>query len=129
MDNRLLEVKDLRINFHTEEGTVPAINEVSLHINKGETLRLVGESGSGKSVTSLFVMRLIPTPPGQIAAGKIVFQGENLVELSESEMQKIRGNKISRIFQEPMTSLNPLLTCGEQISESIQIHQGFRKSD
>jgi len=129
MDKRLLEVKDLRINFHTEEGIVPAINGVSMHINKGETLGLVGESGSGKSVTSLSVMRLIPIPPGQIVGGKILFQGENLLERSESEMQKIRGNKISMIFQEPMTSLNPLLTCGEQIAESVQLHQGVRKKE
>ena len=121
---RLLEVVDLKTYFDTDEGTVKAVDGVSFHLDRGETLAVVGESGSGKSVTSLSVMRLIPTPPGRIAGGQILFEGEDLVSKSERAMRKIRGNDISMIFQEPMTSLNPVYTVGDQIAEAIVLHQG-----
>ena len=121
---RLLDVVDLQTYFDTDEGTVKAVDGVSFHIDKGETLGVVGESGSGKSVTSLSTMRLIPQPPGRFAGGRIEFEGRDLLTLSEAEMRKIRGNEISMIFQEPMTSLNPVYTVGDQISEAIQLHQG-----
>ena len=122
--DRLLEVVDLKTYFDTDEGTVKAVDGVSFHLDRGETLAVVGESGSGKSVTSLSVMRLIPTPPGRIAGGQILFEGQDLVKKSEREMRKIRGNEISMIFQEPMTSLNPVYTVGDQIAEAIVLHQG-----
>ena len=121
---RLLEVNDLKTYFDTDEGTVRAVDGVSFHIDKGETLGVVGESGSGKSVTSLSVMRLIPSPPGRIASGEMLFEGEDLVKKSERDMRRIRGNEISMIFQEPMTSLNPVYTVGDQIAEAIVLHQG-----
>lgn len=127
MAERLLEVKDLRVHFQTEEGTIPAINGVSLSVNKGETLGIVGESGSGKTITSLSIMRLIPASQGKVVSGEILFDGEDLLKKSEQAMQKIRGNKISMIFQEPMTSLNPVMTCGDQIAESIILHQGLSR--
>ena len=122
-DKRLLDVIDLKTYFDTDEGTVKAVDGVSFHLDKGETLAVVGESGSGKSVTSLSVMRLIATPPGRIAAGQILFEGQDLVKKSERDMRKIRGNDISMIFQEPMTSLNPVYTVGDQIAEAIVLHQ------
>ncbi len=121
--NRLLEVNHLKVYFDTDEGVVKAVDDVSFHIDKGETLAVVGESGSGKSVTSLAVMRLLPTPPARFAGGEIRFEGRNLMRLSEREMRKIRGNDISMIFQEPMTSLNPVYTVGDQIAEAIVLHQ------
>ena len=121
--DRLLEVKDLKTYFDTDEGTVKAVDGVSFHIDKGETLAVVGESGSGKSVTSLSTMRLIPQPPGRFAAGEILFEGQDLLKKSEREMRRIRGNEISMIFQEPMTSLNPVYTVGDQIAEAIVLHQ------
>ena len=120
---KLLEVNNLKTYFDTDDGTVRAVDGVSFHINKGETLAVVGESGSGKSVTSLSIMRLIAQPPGRIADGEILFEGEDLVKKSESQMRKIRGNDISMIFQEPMTSLNPVYTVGDQIAEAIVLHQ------
>ncbi len=123
-NQRLLEVKGLKTYFDTDEGTVKAVDGVSFHIDKGETLGVVGESGSGKSVTSLSIMRLIPQPPGRIAEGQMLFNGEDLVKKSERAMRKIRGNDISMIFQEPMTSLNPVYTVGDQIAEAIVLHQG-----
>ena len=122
--DRLLEVNDLKTYFDTDEGTVRAVDGVSFHISRGETLAVVGESGSGKSVTSLSAMRLIPTPPGRIADGEILFEGRDLVTRPEREMRRIRGNEISMIFQEPMTSLNPVYTVGDQIAEAIVLHQG-----
>ena len=123
MSNRpLLEVQNLETQFKTQDGVVKAVNDVSFHVDRGETLGIVGESGSGKSVTSLSVMRLIPIPPGKIAAGKIMFDGENLLDLSEDEMRNVRGNRIAMIFQDPMTSLNPVLTIGRQITESLELH-------
>ena len=121
---RLLTVNNLQTYFDTDEGTVKAVDGVTFHLDKGETLAVVGESGSGKSVTSLSVMRLIATPPGRIAGGEIIFNGQNLLKKSEREMRKIRGNDISMIFQEPMTSLNPVYTVGDQIAEAIVLHQG-----
>ncbi len=120
---RLLEVNDLKTYFDTDEGTVKAVDGVSFHIDKGETLAVVGESGSGKSVTSLSTMRLIPQPPGRFAGGEIKFEGQDLLKKSEREMRRIRGNEISMIFQEPMTSLNPVYTVGDQIAEAIVLHQ------
>jgi oligopeptide/dipeptide ABC transporter ATP-binding protein len=121
--DRLLDVVDLKTYFDTDEGTVKAVDGVSFHLDKGETLGVVGESGSGKSVTSLSVMRLIATPPGRIAGGQMLFEGQDLVKKSEREMRRIRGNEISMIFQEPMTSLNPVYTVGDQIAEAIVLHQ------
>ena len=129
MAERLVEVRNLKTYFHTEDGVVPSVDGVSLHIHRGETLGVVGESGCGKSVTSLSIMRLIPIPPGQIAGGEIIFEGEDLLKKSEAAMRKIRGNEISMIFQEPMTSLNPVYTCGDQIAEAIELHQGLNRKE
>jgi oligopeptide/dipeptide ABC transporter ATP-binding protein len=117
------KVKDLSIHFDTEDGTVPAVDGISFSIGRGETLGLVGESGCGKTVTSLAIMRLIPSPPGRIAGGEILFTGENLLTKTDAEMRKIRGNQIAMIFQDPMTSLNPVFTVGDQIGEAIILHQ------
>jgi oligopeptide/dipeptide ABC transporter ATP-binding protein len=125
MSDKLVEIRNLRTHFHTEDGVVPAVDGVNFYIKRGETLGVVGESGCGKSVTSLSIMRLIPSPPGKIVEGEILFEGEDLVKKSEAEMRKIRGNDISMIFQEPMTSLNPVYTIGDQIAEAIQLHQGL----
>ncbi len=118
----LLEVHNLETHFKTDDGLVRAVNNVSFSVDKGETLGIVGESGSGKSVTSLSVMRLIPSPPGKIVGGKIMFDGEDLLSYDEDEMRKIRGKNIAMIFQDPMTSLNPVLTIGRQITESLELH-------
>jgi oligopeptide/dipeptide ABC transporter ATP-binding protein len=125
-DEILITIDNLKTYFFTEDGTVPAVDGISFSIEQGKTLGLVGESGCGKSVTSLSIMRLIP-PPGKIVGGKIIFDGINLLSLSEQEMRKIRGNKISMVFQEPMTSLNPVFTIGTQISEAVQLHQNLDK--
>ena len=121
--SQVLEVQDLRVHFHTLEGTVKAVNGVSFAMNKGETLGLVGESGCGKSVTALTLLRLIPSPPAHIAGGQVMLHGENLVEALNERMRQIRGGQISMIFQEPMTSLNPVFTIGHQIAETFRIHQ------
>lgn len=123
----LLEVKNLKTYFFSPEKVVPAVDGVSFHVNSGETVCIVGESGSGKSVTSLSAMRLIPTPPGRFVDGEILFEGEDLLKKTEAEMCSIRGNAISMIYQEPMTSLNPVFTIGMQITEAIRIHQGLDK--
>ncbi len=125
----LVEVKDLHTEFHTEDGLVKAVDGVNLHINRGETLGVVGESGCGKSVTALSIMRLIPWPPGRIAGGEIRFEGREVLKLREDEMRKIRGNDISMIFQEPMTSLNPVFTVGDQIAEAVELHQGLKRKE
>jgi ABC-type dipeptide/oligopeptide/nickel transport system ATPase component len=122
MAERLLEVKGLKTHFFTDEGIVRAVDGIDLYINKGETLGIVGESGSGKSVTALSVMRLIPQPPGRIVQGQISYNGKNLLDLSPAQMRKIRGKEIAMIFQEPMTSLNPVFTVGEQIAEAVRLH-------
>ncbi|MEH7385528.1 ABC transporter ATP-binding protein [Bacillus sp. JJ1521] len=122
MGEKIIEVKGLRTSFFTDEGEIPAVDDVDFHINEGEILGVVGESGCGKSVTSLSIMGLVPTPPGKIVGGEIIFNGDNLVHFSEKKMRRIRGNEIAMIFQEPMTSLNPLFTIGDQMVEGIKIH-------
>ncbi len=124
MSDKLLTVKNLKTYFYTEDGVVPAIDGVNFDVAPGETLGIVGESGCGKSVTSLSVMGLIPKPPGNIEDGEIIFDGKDLLNLSEPEMRKLRGNEMSMIFQEPMTSLNPVYTIGDQITEAVELHQG-----
>ncbi len=126
---KLLELKNLKTYFFTEEGVSKAVDGVDFEIYRGETLGVVGESGCGKSVTSLSVMRLIPELPGKIVEGEILFKDRDLTKLSQSEMRKIRGNEISMIFQEPMTSLNPVFTIGDQISEAITIHKNISKKE
>jgi oligopeptide/dipeptide ABC transporter ATP-binding protein len=125
----LLRISGLQTYFYTEEGVSKAVDGVDYAIKKGETLGIVGESGCGKSVTALSIMRLIPDPPGKIVDGEIRFDGQNLLDLSNHQMRKIRGNKISMIFQEPMTSLNPVFTIGNQIAEAVRLHQGFSKRE
>jgi len=134
MEDILLEFKNLVTEFHTEGTIVKAVNGVSFTLNKGETIGIVGESGSGKSVTSLSAMRLIPSPPGKISSGEIIFHKKdgtatNLLAISEEEIRKFRGNDIAMIFQEPMTSLNPVFTCGDQVMEAIILHQKLNKKD
>ncbi|MCS5621469.1 MAG: ABC transporter ATP-binding protein [Nitrospinaceae bacterium] len=124
----LLEIENLSTFFHTEDNIVKSVRNVDLAIHKGETVALVGESGCGKSVTALSVMRLIPTPPGRFESGRVLFKGQNLLQTSKAEMQNIRGNEISMIFQEPMTSLNPIFTIGNQIMEAIRLHQDKTES-
>src|SRR5574341_573298 len=125
----LIQVKELRTSFFTPEGEVRAIDGVSFEIGEGKTLGLVGESGCGKSVTSLSIMRLIQSPPGKIVGGEIFYRGKDLLKLNNEEMRKIRGNEISMIFQEPMTSLNPVFTIGDQIGEAIRLHQKSGKKE
>ncbi len=129
MSETLLNVENLVTSFKTERGTIRAVDGISFTIGKGQTVGLVGESGCGKSVTSLSVLRLVQSPPGFIESGKIEFAGTNILALTESEMRKVRGNKISMIFQEPMTSLNPVFTIGDQISEVFKIHQRSNKKE
>ena len=124
----LLEVRDLATRFSTADGYVQAVDGVSFHIDEGETLGLVGESGCGKSVTSLSVMRLIPNPPGEITAGSVIFEGTDLQQISEREMRRVRGGSIGMIFQEPMTSLNPVLTIGRQITEALELHLDLKRT-
>ncbi len=118
----LLEVKDLKTQFFTQDGVVKAVNGVSFYVEEGETLGIVGESGCGKSVSVLSVMRLIPQPPGKIVAGQVLFEGRDLLQVSDEEIRQVRGNKIAMIFQDPMTSLNPVLTIGRQIGEALELH-------
>jgi peptide/nickel transport system ATP-binding protein len=124
----LLDVQNLRTHFRTPAGIVRAVDGVSFHVNAGEVLAIVGESGCGKSVTAMSVLRLIPEPPGK-SAGAVLFEGRDLLKTSERDMRKIRGNEISMVFQEPMTSLNPVLTIGRQIGEALRLHQGLSKAD
>jgi peptide/nickel transport system ATP-binding protein len=123
----LLEVKNIKTYFYLDDGVSKAVDDVSFEVQEGRTLGIVGESGCGKSVSCLSVMRLIQDPPGKIVGGEVRFKGENLLELEESEMRRIRGNAISMIFQEPMTSLNPVFTCGDQIMEALILHQHMSK--
>ena len=127
-EERVLDVKNLKIDFHTYAGEVKAIRNVSFHLNKGETLAIVGESGSGKSVTTRSIIGLLARN-AQIEGGEIDFHGKNLLELSEKEMQKIRGNEISMIFQDPMTSLDPTMKIGQQIAEPLIKHKGASKKE
>ena len=129
MAEKLLEVRDLQVQFHTLEGVVHAVNGVSFHVRAGETLGIVGESGCGKSVTMLSVMRLIPQPPGKIVSGEVLFQGTDLLKLDKTQMQALRGKELAMVFQDPMTSLNPVLTIGRQISEAMIVHQGASEAD
>jgi oligopeptide/dipeptide ABC transporter ATP-binding protein len=129
MSDILLSVRDLKTYFYTDDGVVPAVDGVSFELERGGTLGIVGESGCGKSVTSLTIMGLIPQPPGKIEGGVIEFEGRDLLKLSEAEMRHIRGNEISMIFQEPMTSLNPVFTVGNQIMEAIMLHQNASKTE
>ena len=126
-NNVVLQVEDLHTQFRTRWGTVKAVDGVSFKLRRGETLGIVGESGCGKSVTMLSLMRLVPSPPGRIVSGKIVLDGEDLLELSDHEMTKVRGGKIALIIQDPMTSLNPVFSIGNQVSEAIRIHQDIPK--
>ena len=123
MAERLLDVKNLKTYFFTDDGVVRAVDGVDLHIDKAETLGVVGESGCGKTVTALSIMRLIPQPPGRIVEGEIRYNGRSLLELPPAQMRKVRGKEISMIFQEPMTSLNPVFTVGEQIAEALRLHE------
>lgn len=125
----ILQIEDLQTHFFTAVGTVRAVDGVSYALKAGETLGVVGESGCGKSVTALSILRLVANPPGRIVGGAVRFEGRNLLEISEPEMERIRGNEISMIFQEPMTSLNPLYTVGKQIAEAVALHQGLSKRD
>ncbi|HET9109566.1 MAG TPA: ABC transporter ATP-binding protein [Ktedonobacterales bacterium] len=122
MAERLLDVEHLQTHFFTRGGVVKSVEDVSFHIEEGETLGLVGESGCGKSVTSLSIMRLIESPPGKIVGGKVLFQGDDIVQMEEDDLYKLRGGKIAMIFQDPMTSLNPLFTVGFQIAEAVKTH-------
>jgi oligopeptide transport system ATP-binding protein len=127
--DRVLEVKNLSTHFFSDEGVVRAVDGVSFHVDAEETLGIVGESGCGKSVTSLSIMQLVPSPPGKIVGGQILFQGQDLLKKSPEEMRKIRGNDIAMIFQEPMTSLNPVYTIGDQIAEAVILHQKVSKRE
>jgi len=129
VNKHLLDIQDLSTYFHMETSIAKAVEDVSFYIDSGETLGLVGESGCGKSVTSLSIMRLIPSPPGKIEKGSILFRNRNLISISEAEMRKVRGNDIAMIFQEPMTSLNPVFTIGSQIMEAVMLHQEVRKKE
>ena len=122
MEEKLLEIKDLSVEYTTDEDIVKAVNHVSLTLNKGETIGLVGETGAGKTTLALSLMRLLPKVSGRITGGEIMFNGEDLVKAAEEDMRKVRGEKISMIFQDPMTSLNPVLTVGNQIGEALELH-------
>ena len=133
MSKPLLEIKNLTTEFHTDGEVVKAVNNVSFTLNEGETIGIVGESGSGKSVTSLSAMRLVPSPPGVISGGEIIYHHKNgdntnLLSISEEKMREYRGNDIAMIFQEPMTSLNPVFTCGDQVMEAIMLHQNINSA-
>jgi len=125
----LLEVRNLQVDFRTRHGIAHVLDGIEFSLSKGEILGIVGESGCGKSMTALAIMGLVPTPPGRIAGGEIVYRGENLLKASKERMRRIRGNRISMIFQEPMTALNPVFTVGDQIAESIVLHQGLNKRE
>jgi oligopeptide transport system ATP-binding protein len=127
-ENLLLDVQDLRTRFHIAEGTVYAVNGVSFKLNECETLAVVGESGCGKSVTMMSVMRLIPVPPGEYASGRVLYRDRDLMKLSESEMEHVRGREIAMVFQDPMTALNPVLTIGRQLTEPLRVHLGLDKN-
>jgi oligopeptide transport system ATP-binding protein len=123
----LLQVKNLQTQFYTREGVVKAVDGISYDVNQGETVGIVGESGCGKSVSALSILRLIPNPPGEIVSGELLFENRDLMKLNEKEMQRIRGNEITMVFQEPMTSLNPVLTIGRQIAEPLELHKNMNR--
>lgn len=123
----LLQVRDLRTYFYTDEGVVKAVDGISYDVEEGETLGLVGESGCGKSVSALSILRLIPTPPGKIVSGEVLFEGEDLLKADEEQIRHVRGNRIAMVFQEPMTSLNPVLTIGRQLTEALELHMKMDK--
>ncbi len=129
MNNQLLDIQKLRTYFYVRGQVAKAVDDVSLEIQAGQTLGLVGESGCGKSVTAHSIIRLIPDPPGKIVSGRIIFDGTDLLSIPEDRMRRIRGNRISMIFQEPMTSLNPVFTVGEQVAEVLRLHQGLSRRD
>jgi oligopeptide/dipeptide ABC transporter ATP-binding protein len=129
MSEPLLQVRDLKTHFFTDDAVVRAVDGVSFDIHQGETLAVVGESGSGKSVTALSILRLFPQPPGRVVGGTIRFRGRDLLTVSDGEMRRIRGKAISMIFQEPMTSLNPVFTCGDQIMEVVRLHEGLGRAE
>lgn len=129
MSENILSVRNLHVHYITDDGTSKAVNGIDLDLEAGETLGLVGETGAGKTTTALSIMRLVPDPPGKVVDGEINFQGENLLNVSEKEMRKIRGNKISMVFQDPMTSLNPVFTVGRQIAENVSLHQDLSYQD
>lgn len=126
---RLLEVKDLTTHFFTQDGVVKAVDGISYHVDEGEVLGIVGESGCGKSVSALSIMRLVASPPGRTIRGEVIFDGEDILKLDDSEMRRIRGNRIAMVFQEPMTSLNPVLTIGRQLTETLELHQRMNKTE
>ena len=128
-ENKIIEVKGLKTHFHLHDHTVRAVDGVDFYVKPGETLGIVGESGCGKSITSMSIMGLVQSPPGKNEGGQILFNGEDLLQAKESRMREIRGNKISMIFQEPMTSLNPVYTVGFQISEVLMLHRGMNKEE
>ncbi len=123
----LLEIKDLETHFQTPDGVVKAVNKVSYTVEEGEFVGIVGESGCGKSVSALSIMRLVPSPPGNVVGGQVIFDGQDLLQLTEEEMRRVRGNRIGMVFQEPMTFLNPVLTIGRQITEPLELHLGMTK--
>ena len=129
MSDKILEVSDLQIRYVTDEETVRAVNGVSFTLERGESIGLVGETGAGKTTTALAIMGLVPNPPGKVVNGEILFEGEDLLQTSQADMRKIRGAKISMIFQDPMTALNPVLTVGEQICEVIHLHQNIPRTE
>ena len=126
---KILEIKNLATHFFTQDGVVKAVDGINYDVEEGETLGIVGESGCGKSVSALSVMRLVASPPGRIVNGEVLFEGENLLEMDDTEMRHIRGNRIAMVFQEPMTSLNPVLTIGRQLTETLELHQGMSKAE
>lgn len=126
-DDVLLEIRNLRVSFTTQEGSVAAVNDVSFDVKRGEILAIVGESGSGKSVTAMAILGLVATPPGRIDAGEILFEGDDLLKLDEERLRSVRGNRIAMIFQDPMSSLNPVHTVGFQVAEPLRIHRGMNE--
>ena len=128
-DEKVLEIKNLRTYFYTQEGELKAVDGLSYYVNKGESVGVVGESACGKSVSALSILRLIPYPPGIIVGGEIIFQGKDLMKATEAEMRHIRGNRIAMVFQEPTTSLNPVLTVRRQISEALELHRNMNKNE
>ena len=126
---KLLEVKGLKTHFFTQSGVVKAVDGISYHVDEGEVLGIVGESGCGKSVGAMSIMKLVASPPGRIVDGEIEFEGDNLLDMDDAQMRSVRGNRISMVFQEPMTSLNPVLTIGRQLTETLELHQGMTRDE